>query len=187
MTERKTALVVIDVQNAVLSFPGMTRLVETNHAFDECVAKIVELVSQARRHRVPILFVQHDGSAGHRLEPGLVGWQIRPELAPALGELVIHKKASDAFFETKLGPELDIHNVNHLVAVGCMTQYCVDTTVRRAVTLGYDVTLVKDGHMTTDSDNLTFNQIIAHHNELLDGFGAGACEVRVIPANKIVF
>jgi nicotinamidase-related amidase len=37
-----------------------------------------------------------------------------------------------------------------------MTQYCVDTTVRRAVSLGYEVTLVGDGHMTADSDALTF-------------------------------
>ena len=37
-----------------------------------------------------------------------------------------------------------------------MTQYCVDTIVRRAVSLGYEVTLVGDGHMTADSDALTF-------------------------------
>ena len=30
---------------------------------------------------------------------------------------------------------------------GCMTQYCVDTSVRRTVSLGYDVTLAEDGHL----------------------------------------
>ncbi|MNY71725.1 Isochorismatase family protein [compost metagenome] len=68
-----------------------------------------------------------------------------------------------------------------------MTQFCVDTTVRRAVSLGYDVTLVADGHTTADSAHLAHVDIIAHHNETLDGFGAGDAEVDVRPAAEIFF
>jgi len=58
-----------------------------------------------------------------------------------------------------------------------MTQYCVGTSVRRAVSLGYDVTLAEDGHLTADSESLTFDQIIAHHNaagwfRCIETFGA---------------
>lgn len=54
-----------------------------------------------------------------------------------------------------------------------MTQLCVDATVRRAVSVGYDVTLISDGHTKADTENLIFHQIISHHNETLKGFAAG--------------
>jgi len=67
-----------------------------------------------------------------------------------------------------------------------MTQFCVDTTVRRAVRLGFDVLLVSDGHMTADSGGLTFEQIVAHHNALLNGFDAGSHTVRVVPHEQVI-
>jgi nicotinamidase-related amidase len=136
---------------------------------------------------VPVIYIQHDGGPGHRLEPDTAGWPIRPEIAPRPGEPIIHKRACDAFFETRLQGELVARNVQQLVIAGCMTQYCVDTTVRRAVSLGYDVVLAADGHMTADSRALRFEQIIAHHNALLDGFDAGEHEVRVVPSSEIGF
>ena len=81
--------------------------------------------------------------------------------------------------------ELAAAGIKQLVICGCMTQYCVDTTVRRAVSLGYDVVLAADGHTTADTGVLRFEQIVAHHNALLDGFDAGEHEVRVCPAAEI--
>jgi len=181
----KFAVVVIDVQNAILAIPGLTRRAETKAAFEACVARIAILIAHARSHHVPVLFVQHDGPAGHRLERGSPGWQLRPEIAPTAAEPVIHKRACDSFFETTLSAEIAARHADTLIVAGCMTQYCVDTSVRRAVTLGYDVTLVADGHMTADCGALTFDQIIAHHNELLDGFDAGDHSVRVAPLHQI--
>jgi len=68
-----------------------------------------------------------------------------------------------------------------------MTDYCVDTTSRRAVSVGYDVTLVSDAHTTIDNKLLTAAQIIAHHNALLDGFDAGSHSVTVKPADEVEF
>jgi nicotinamidase-related amidase len=48
------------------------------------------------------------------------------------------------------------------------TEYCVDATCRRATDLGYNVTLVKDAHSTTDNSILTAEQIIAYNNHLLE-------------------
>jgi hypothetical protein len=36
--------------------------------------------------------------------------------------------------------------------------------------MGYDITLVKDAHSTWDSRTLSAPQIIAHHNDALDGW-----------------
>lgn len=179
------AMVVIDVQNAILGSADTPRRIENHAALDEVVARIAALIGSARKQSIPVLFVQHDGPPGYRLEAGTHGWQIRPEIAPLAGDLVIHKKACDSFFETTLAAELESRQIGKLIVAGCMTQFCVDTTVRRAVSLGYDVTLVSDGHMTADFGGLTYEQIIAHHNALLDGFDAGSHGVRVMPHDQI--
>ncbi|MGO8809087.1 MAG: cysteine hydrolase family protein [Candidatus Sulfotelmatobacter sp.] len=185
MSAEKTALLVIDVQRGILNDPILARKKEINQAFDETVLRIAGLIARARTASVPVIYIQHDGGPGHRLEPETSGWPIRPEIAPHPGEPVIHKRACDAFFETTLDAELTAARIKQLVICGCMTQYCVDTTVRRSVSLGYDVILVADGHMTADTETLRFEQIIAHHNSLLDGFDAGEHEVRVCASSEI--
>jgi nicotinamidase-related amidase len=181
------AIVIIDVQNAILTIPDMARPAETHGTLDAVVARIATLIRCARNGGIPVLFVQHDGPTNHRLERGSPGWQLRPEITPALGEPVVHKSACDSFFETSLAAELESRKIGKLIVAGCMTQYCVDTSVRRAVSLGYDVTLMADGHMTADSGGLRFDQIIAHHNALLDGFYAGNHSVQVAPLDRILF
>lgn len=180
-----TALVVIDVQRGILNLPQLQRQRETDKALDETVTRIAGLIERARAASVPVIYIQHDGSAGHRLEPNSPGWALRPEIAARSGESVIHKRASDAFFQTTLDGELSARGIRRLIITGCMTQYCIDTTARRAVSLGYDVVLVADGHMTADTGSLRFEQIIAHHNALLDGFDAGDHEVTVRPSSEI--
>ena len=98
---------------------------------------------------------------------------------------MIHKGACDAFFDTTLAADLAAAGIKQVVICGCMTEYCIDTTVRRAVSLGYDVILVADGHMTTDTTTLRFEQVIAHHNTLLQGLDAGTHEVRVCPSSEV--
>lgn len=180
-----TALVVIDVQRGILEDPHLQRKQETGQALDETIARIAGLIARARAASVAVIYIQHDGGKGHRLEPNTPGWPLRPEIAPNRGESVIHKRACDAFFQTTLEAELSARGIRRLIIAGCMTQYCIDTTVRRAVSLGYDVVLVADGHMTADAGALRFEQIIEHHNAVLDGFDAGEHEVQVRPVSEI--
>jgi len=180
------AIVIIDVQNAILGPSGTERKAKNHAALDGVVARIARLIRHGREQGIPVLFVQHDGPPGHRLEKASPGWKIRPEISPIEGEPVIHKSACDSFFETTLTHELQSRGIERLIVAGCMTQYCVDTTVRRAVTLGYDVILVADGHMTADSGALGFEQIIDHHNALLDGFDAGSRSVKVLPLDRVL-
>jgi nicotinamidase-related amidase len=185
MTSSKTALLVIDVQRGIMNDPNLLRKKEVNQAFDETVVRIVGLIERARAASVPVIYIQHDGSPGHRLGPETSGWPLRPEIAPRPSESIVHKRACDAFFETTLDTELAAAGIRQLVICGCMTQYCIDTTARRAVGLGYDVVLAADGHTTADTRILRFEQIIAHHNSVLDGFDAGQHEIRVYPASEI--
>jgi len=187
MNNKQTVLVVIDVQCGIVNDPSLTRKKEINQAFDNTVLRIRSLLDRARAAHAPVIFVQHDGVPGHRLETNTPGWAIRPEISPRPEEPVIHKRSPDAFFETRLQEELSARKAKQLVIAGCMTQYCVDTSVRRAVSLGYDVVLAADGHATADTPALRFEQIIAHHNSVLNGFDAGDHEVRVVPSSKINF
>ncbi|ANM10828.1 isochorismatase-like protein [Rhizobium sp. N541] len=154
---------------------------------DQTVARLAALQKQARQAGAPVVLVQHDGDSGHRLAVGTPGWALRQEIAPGPGEVVVRKKSADSFFETDLAERLDERSITHLVIGGCMSQFCVDTTVRRAVSLGYGVTLIADGHTTGDTATLTFSEIVAHHNETLDGFDAGQATVEIRPAADIAF
>ncbi len=137
------------------------------------VPRIGTLIDKARASGVLVIYIQHDGPKGHPLETHTQSWEICPLLKPADGEQVIRKRESDSFFETPLQRELEKRGIAHLIIAGGMTEYCVDTTCRRAASVGYDVTLAGDAHFTRDNEVLTAKNIIAHHNFVLDGFGAG--------------
>ena len=175
-----STLLIIDVQVGI---------VEGFHAYRgrEVLEHINELLTKARASNTPIIYVQHDGETGHPLEAGTAGWEIHPHIKPHDGELVIRKRASDSFFETTLQNELEARGIKNLIVAGCMTEYCVDTTSRRAISMGYDVTLVSDAHTTVDNKLLTAAQIIAHHNALLDGFDAGPHAITVKPSDEVTF
>jgi nicotinamidase-related amidase len=175
-----TALLIIDIQVGII---------DTLRAFRgrEVRDRINRLLAKARASNIRIIYVQHDGETGHPLEVGTEGWKIHPDIKPRENNLIIRKRASDSFFETTLQRELEARGVEHLIITGCVTEYCVDTTARRAVSMGYDVTLVSDAHTTIDNKLLTAAQIIAHHNALLDGFDAGSHAIKVTPADEVTF
>ena len=184
-----SALLIIDVQNAVLAddnlSPDRRKIIDA--AFDETVERLRLLQEKARAAQVPVILVQHDGGPGDLLERGSEGWQIRPEIAPQDGDIVVEKRSADSFYDTRLSAVLAEHGITHLVAGGCMSQYCVDTTLRRAVSLGYDVTLIGDGHTTSDTASLQYDAIMRHHNETLNNFRAGTTFIRLAHAADISF
>ncbi|HZU66050.1 MAG TPA: cysteine hydrolase family protein [Ktedonobacteraceae bacterium] len=175
-----TALVIIDTQVGII---------EPGYRGQEVLDNIVTLLAGARASGMPVIYVQHDEPEGYPLEVNTPAWEIHPAIAPQEGEPVVHKRASDSFYDTTLQQELEARGIKHLIVVGGQTEYCVDTTVRRATIMGYDVTLVKDAHTTEDYDGavLTAAQRIDYHNQILDGFGTGGHRIRVKPADEIVF
>jgi nicotinamidase-related amidase len=178
--EVKTALVIIDVQ------VGLVELMSPELR-DRVLLNLSLVLSKARSSKIPVFFIQHDGAKGHTLEAETPAWAIHPAIRPLPGESVVRKKTSDSFFETTLEEDLQKAEICHLIIGGAMTEYCVDTTCRRAVTLGYDVTLVADAHLTRDNAVLTAIQIVAHHNFVLDGFDAGPHSIKVAPLANISF
>lgn len=163
MASRK-CLLVVDVQNAMFKldpplFNGAAIL-----------ENIKVLVKKARSQNGRVVYVQHCGHADSPFKKGTAGWKIHPSIAPAVKEHVVEKKHSDPFQESDLSDILMNSWVDHIVVCGFVTEGCIDSTVRRAYSLGFKIELASDCHSTTDGKVLTAEQTINHHNEILKIF-----------------
>ena len=149
---------------------------------------ISELAQRARDAGVPVVLVQHCGSGPshplHRTQPG---WALHPAVDRQPGDFGIEKRWSDAFRDTDLDALMREAGVGRVVLVGAQTEYCVDTTARRAASLGYDVTLVADGHTTSENGLLTRDQIIGHHNQTFANLAVDGVTLRVLHAAGVSF
>lgn len=100
---------------------------------------------------------------------------------PDKQDVIIQKATPDSFLNTTLEDELKKQGIEQLVITGIQTEVCVDTTCRRAFSLGYKVTLISDTHSTWDSQAITAQEIINHHNGVLRWFA------EVNPSRSITF
>ncbi|MGG1167547.1 cysteine hydrolase family protein [Bacillus mycoides] len=161
MLKSCTAFLIIDVQ--VGSFEE--RKVLYNRT--ELLRVIQLLISKARSASAPIFYMKFNGKSGSSLRQGTPGWEIHKSITPATGDVVLEKNHPDSFHKTSLRQELEMRNINRVVIAGIQSEICIDATCRRAYSLGYDVTLVKNGHSTYNSTLLSASQIIKHHNEII--------------------
>ena len=170
----KTALLVIDVQN------GMFVEEDPVYKGDTLIENVKRLISEARTNGTPIFYIQHNEPKGEPLETGTFAWEIHAEIEPHESDPVIQKTTPDSFFNTELDTELKKRGIDQLIVAGIQTEICVDTTCRRAYSLGYHVALASDAHGTWNSDQLTAEQIIQHHNRTLRFFA------KVSPTSEII-
>jgi len=150
-----TALLVIDVQTCV---------VQDGHQRDAVVANVSTLVESARQQRVPVVWVQH---SDEEIIRGSEGWRIVPELKPDEAEPLVEKSYGDAFEDTTLETVLSDLSVGRLIVAGAQTDECIRSTLHGALVRGYDATLVKDAHTTSDMSEWGAplpEQVIAHTN-----------------------
>lgn len=157
-----TVLLVVDVQHAF--YDGDTG--PSVHDSEASLERIVRVLESARANDVPVVFVQHEGPPGHPLEPNAKGWILHNTMKVTT-ETVVKKSRPDAFQGTDLQAQLDNLKTVNLVVAGNQTEFCIDTTCRRAQSLGYEVTLLSDCHSTWDNEILKAGQIKAHHNFVL--------------------
>ncbi len=176
----KTALIIIDVQQA-LCYGDYA-------AWD--IGRVLENINtvsaRARAAGAPVFLVQHDEPGGP-LEADSAGWQLAEGLTTAPADIRLRKQASDSFHNTDLHAQLQQRGVTDLVICGLQSDFCVDTTTRRAMAHGYPVQLVADGHSTLDNEVLTAQQISAHHNATLSNLGSFGPRTRAVLASQVAF
>ena len=136
----KGVLLIVDVQVGV---------VRESWDAPRIIKNVSRAVERARAQSVPVIWVQH---ADEEMAFGSAAWQWVPELVPAEGEPLIHKKFNSAFEETALEAELAKCYATHIALAGAQTNWCIRATAYAALERGYDLTLVKDAHTTGNID-----------------------------------
>jgi nicotinamidase-related amidase len=97
----------------------------------------------------------------------------------------VRKTTPDSFHRTDLSQRLQEREITRLLICGLQSDFCVDTTTRRALALGYEVVLVADAHSTVDNGVLSAAQITAHHNTTLANMTSFGKRAVVIPAADV--
>ena len=119
------------------------------------------------------------------LEFGSEGWQLARRLAPAAGDLYVRKTTPDSFLRTDLQERLDALGVRHVVICGYASEFCIDTTTRRAAALGYAVTLAADAHTTHDKAHAPAGTIRAHENATLPDIVSFGPRIEARPSAEV--
>ena len=160
-----TALLVIDPYNDFISEGGkiwdrIKAVAEANN----CVPNMLQVLKAARQAKLRVFYAMH-----HRYRPGdyetwryiapiqkaawsrrsfeygTWGGEIRSEFTPLPGEIVAQEHwCSSGFANTDLDLLLKRHGIHKLIVIGLIAHTCVESTVRFAAELGYEVTVVRD-------------------------------------------
>ena len=177
-----TALLIIDVQQGLCEGDGGG----DGPAFEspQVIARINAVSTKARAAGAPAIFIQHESKSGY-LEFETPAWQLADGLHVEPADLRIRKTTPDSFLRTELESVLKQHAVTHLIICGMHTEFCVDTTTRRALALGYPVVLVADGHTSAGNAHLSAAQVIAHHNATLTNISSFGPRARAVLAGDL--
>lgn len=168
-----TAVLVIDVQQ------GLCEGADAPFEVQQTIDRINQVSAKARAAGRPVIFIQHESDDG-ALAHGSAGWQLAQGLEALPTDLRVRKTAADSFHRTTLQALLQQHGVTELVICGMHTEFCVDTTTRRALALSYPVTLVDDAHTSSGNAALSAPQVIAHHNITLSNIESFGPRVRLV-------
>ena len=141
------ALLIVDIQNDY--FAGGAHPLEGPEAAADSARR---LLAAFRAADDPVFHIRHvwDEDEATFMRPGTEGVEINELVAPVEGEVVISKEHPNSFRDTTLESELRAAGVDELVVCGMMTSMCVDATVRAAVDLGFETSVVHDACATCD-------------------------------------
>jgi nicotinamidase-related amidase len=173
----KTAILVIDMQQGLCVGP------DAAHDCAGTIARINTVTRRARAAGSPVIFIQHESRTGY-LEHASPDWQLAAGLDVQAGDLRVRKTTPDAFLGTELHALLQERGIQELVVCGMHSEFCVDTTTRKALALGYPVVLIADAHTSAGNQALSPQQVIAHHNATLTNIASFGPRVRAVPASE---
>ena len=172
------ALLVIDVQEGLCEGAGAA------WQTPQLIARINALAGAARAASVPVVWIQHE--AQDELQHGSRAWQLADGLQAEADDLRVRKTTPDSFNRTPLEALLRERGIDQLIVCGMHTEFCVDTTCRRALALGWPVLLAEDGHSSAGNAVLSAEQVIAHHNATLTQISSFGPRVQTRPTEALV-
>lgn len=173
--DAKTALILIDLQQGIVTLP-------LAHPVTPVITHASELARAFRRHALPVVLVNVAGTAPGRTDAPKRSGDLPPgwsDLIPALErqptDHTVTKHSWGAFTGTDLQTHLQALNVTQVVIAGISTSIGVESTARQAQELGFNVALAIDA--------MTDLHLDAHQNSLTRIFprlGETATSARII-------
>ncbi len=160
-------LLVVDMQNGFVSKGGSyDQLGMNTEEYRKIIPKTKELLDFCRANLIPIFFTEAIREPSgidlltrvHRLLPvtreerlkvpicvrGTWDAKTIDEIKPADSDHVVIKRRDSAFQDTELRVWLQSERINTLIICGVDTSICVETSLRDAFNIGYDVILISD-------------------------------------------
>jgi nicotinamidase-related amidase len=171
-----TVLLLVDLQTG--AFNGQES--PPVHDPDRLLRNVGGLLVAARGSGVPVVHVQHCARAGEPFAEGAPGWPIFSPVAPREGEILVRKRASDAFQGTDLHQRLQEVGARTLIVAGIQTEHCVAATCRGALRSGYAVQLAEDAHSTWPAEARSADVIMAAETEALKREGVALRATRYL-------
>ena len=182
MSQRRSTLLIIDVQEAVLA--GCADV-------DGVLRRINDLARRAHQAGAAVVYVQHEDPEDPEMAPGSPGWQLASRLDRLVDQPLVAKRYRDSFADTDLQALLAASRTTHLVVVGAHSDYCVQTTALSALAHGYDVTLVSDAHTAQAAEilggTLPARTVVAFINERVATLRYPNQAIEVIPSDQVSF
>jgi ureidoacrylate peracid hydrolase len=172
-----TALLFVDVQNynclptggEYAQLDAATRDERYGYFFrvfkDSALPNMVRLQQACRRAHIEVTYtviesLTADGRdrsldykiTGFNVPKGSHDARVVDALAPAGDEIMFPKTSSSVFISTNIDYVLRNLGTRYLIVAGCLTDQCVDSTVRDACDLGYLVTVPTDACLTLSAE-----------------------------------
>ncbi|MGT2884379.1 cysteine hydrolase family protein [Streptococcus ferus] len=148
-------LLAIDIQNLMVE--------EKPYAIEERLQLWRDSLAKARQVGVEVIHVRH---RSEELVEGSPAWQIHESVAPLAGEVIIDKTYNSAFKETELQAYLDEQGIEQLIIMGMSTNFCIDTTIKVAYELGYQLAVIQDGTTTGFSGKVDLKGLIDQYETI---------------------
>ena len=164
----RPALLVIDVQNGFAAKGGSyDQLGIDISKYVDAIPRIARLIDICRNARIPIFYTQAIREPSgidlltnvHKILPksreerikmnpicvrGTWDAEIVDEIRPTNADHVIRKRRDSAFYDTEIGVWLKSARIDTLIFCGIDTSISVESSLRDAFNLGYDVILMSD-------------------------------------------
>jgi nicotinamidase-related amidase len=178
MTTPNAALLLIDFQQAVFDTPVAAEA-------EIILERLARLKDAARKAGLPVIMVQHE-EAGTSFERDTPSWQWPAAIAPRDGEHLVAKESCDAFLGTELAALLTRLGVTDLYVCGYATEFCIDTSVRRAASEGYRVQVIADAQTTRNRPHLPAAAIRQHHLWVWEGMSVKGNPIGITQTDAVL-
>ncbi|MGT2767962.1 cysteine hydrolase family protein [Streptococcus ictaluri] len=145
----------IDVQNGLVN--------SQPYLIDNCLALWQEAIGTARQKSIEVIYIRHHDE---ELPLNSKEWEIPANLSPLDGERIFEKRFNSIFKETDLHCYLKEKGIKKLCLMGMLTNYCMDTSIKVAFELGYEVFVLENGTTTFDDDNIPASLLVDYHERI---------------------